>query len=126
MDQEKELEQKFKEYEELAKQDKNIDAAGLMMNALEDQPKNLLTPKMRRWVYFISIAFPPFGLLFAVKFYFFSDKSDAKRTGHICVALTILAFALVWLVGQIMFQSAGVDMNQIQQINPQDLQDLMK
>ena len=126
MDQEKELEQKFKEYENLSKQDKEIDTAALMMNALENQQKDLLTPKIKRWAYFISVAFPPFGLLFAIKFYFFSDKSDAKRTANICVILTILVFALIWFIGRIMFQSAGVDMNQVQQINPQDLQDLLK
>ena len=125
MSDEKELEKKFQEYQQMAKADKTVDAATLMMQEMEAQAAHRLSGKQKKWGYLISIALPPFGLLFALKFYF-SGKSDGKRAALICVILTAAVLLFLWLIISLHISSSGVNMNQIQQINPQDIRDLLQ
>lgn len=124
MNREKEIEQQLESYQSLAKEDKNIDAASLMMNAL-DQKSNLVSAKQRKWAYIISLGFPPLGLLFALKFYF-GEEDDARRMAGICVILTIISVFLLWLSFKIFLSGSGSSINQIEQINPKDFQDLLQ
>jgi hypothetical protein len=126
-EQEKQLEEQLSDYIEIAKTDKSVDAAGLAIGALENVIESRVSPRMRRWAYVISFCFPPFGLAFAVIYYFFSDKSDAKRVASICALLTVLAFALFFLYMWAMLASIGTEnLNQIQQINPEDIRSLLQ
>ena len=124
MDSEKEIEKKIEEYQELAKKNKDIDVASLVMSDLQNRNTNTVSAGLKRWAYLISIFFPPLGLLFALKFYF-DTKDDAKRVAAICVILTVAAVLLTWAIMKMIFSGSGVDLEEIQQINPQDIRDLL-
>lgn len=115
------LEEQVKTYAALAKENPNIDAASLMLNALSQKP-NVVSTKMKRWAYVISLGLPPFGLLFALKFYVFSDQEDATRVGNVCVVLTVISVAALFLIGKLMLSSSNTSLQQIQQITPQEIQ----
>ena len=119
------LEKQIKQYAELAKQDKKIDVATLMIQALQKQHANQLSEKQKRWAYLISLFAPPLGLVFAIKFAL-SDKEDAKQAAWVCVALTVFAILLLIVFSKLLFSSSGVSLDQIQQINPKDIQDLVQ
>ena len=125
LDPDKKLEQQFAQFTELAKENKNIDVSALMLNALEQEQQNRLSKKWKRWAYIISFGFPPFGLLFALKFWF-SDKSDGKRAAIICIVITAFTILAAYLFFSILLSSAGI--NNIQQIQdqPQQLQQLLR
>jgi hypothetical protein len=124
MDQDKKLEQTFKEYQDVAKENPNVDMAALMINSLQNQNQNLVSSKAKHWAYIISIGLPPFGLLFAAKYYFLDNRDDAKSVGNICVILTLISVAAFYLLGKMLFSSSGTSIEQIQQIKPSDIQQL--
>lgn len=123
MDKDKQLEEQFKQYAEVAKTDKKVDVAGLMMNALNRQDANMVSGRAKKWAYLISVGVPPFGLLFATKYYF-SDETDAKTVANICVILTIAAIASFIILGKVVLSGSGTSVQQIQQIKPKDIQQL--
>lgn len=116
------LDEVVKEYAELAK-DKNIDAAGLMISALQQRDQNRLSPKTKRWAYLISLGLPPLGLGFALWF-FFREETDAKTAAFICVALTLFSLGLTIIFFNVILQSSGTSVEQIQQIKPNDIYQL--
>lgn len=123
---EKKLEKQFKIYAELAKKDKNIDVAGLMAEALSKKDENNLTFGQKRWAYLVSVGVPPFGLIYAVKFWF-SDKDDGKDTAMLCIVLTFVAiFVLVLLTNMILSGSSinSGELDQIQNLKPEDIKSL--
>ncbi|MDE2311894.1 MAG: hypothetical protein KGJ93_02260 [Patescibacteria group bacterium] len=120
MSQDEQLEQKVSQYATLAKENKNIDVASLMMSAL-GQKDNTVSSRAKRWAYLISISLPPFGLLFALKYYVFSGEDDAKTVATSCVILTVLSVGLFWIIGKTMLSSSGTSLEQIQQITPQEI-----
>ncbi|MGE5392824.1 MAG: hypothetical protein ACM3NH_03725 [Candidatus Saccharibacteria bacterium] len=125
MDNEREIEARLAQYRALADKDKNIDVAGLMVSLLENQNANLLPQNQKRWAYLVSLALPPFGLLFALRFYV-SGKDDGKQAAYICIGLTIASIFLIWITASLMLSGSGVDTSQIQQIKPQDIQELVQ
>lgn len=118
------LERQVNEYAKLAEENPNIDAASLIINAL-NQKENVVSSKLKKWAYLISIGLPPFGLLFALKFYLFSEEDDAARVGNICIILTIISVAFIWITMKMIFSSSGTSMDQIQQITPQMIHDTL-
>ena len=124
MDEDK-LSKELEAYRQLAKEDKNIDVAGLMIQAISKQEANMLPEKLKRWGFLVSLAVPPFGLLFAAKFYT-SGKDDGKQAAWICIALTALSVFVAWLFFKVLLSSSGVSVNQLQQIKPQDIQNLVE
>lgn len=112
-------------YKELAKQNKKIDVASLMINALQKRELNLLSDKQKRWAFLVSLLFPPVGLIFAVKFYF-SGKDDGEQSAWVCALLTALSILLFILFTKVLFSGSGLDINQLQQINPSDIQQLIQ
>lgn len=117
------LEQTIEEYKKLGEQNKNVDVAALMLNALKTEKENLVSPKMRKWAYLVSIGAPPLGLLFALKLYF-SSEDDAKHVANVCIILTVISVLLFWLSAKIFFSSSGTSLQQIQQIKPADIYQL--
>lgn len=87
---EEELAKKLEEYQNLAKENKNIDVAQLMIAAMQNQESNLLSSRQKNLAYMVSFFFPPFGLFFALKFWL-SDKEDANHAALVCVLLTVLS-----------------------------------
>lgn len=95
-DAEREAENRLKEFARMAAEDPKVDKAALAMAALnEAQVADRVAPKKRRTAYFTSFAIPPFGLLFAI-YYYFSPKTDGKRVALFCVILTAVSGLLVW------------------------------
>jgi hypothetical protein len=125
MDQEKKIEKQIEHYRELAEGNKDIDVAALALNSLKSDPGNFVSVKMKRWAYLISIALPPVGLFFALRFYL-GDEEDRNYVGNVCLILTAVAILLVWLIGHILLSSSGTSLEQIQQIKPQDIQQLVE
>jgi len=124
MDQDKKIEERFSEFQALGKEDKNIDVAKLMLYSL-NQKGNVVSSKKKRWAYIISLALPPVGLLLALKYYF-DDEDDARHVANMCVLITLLSLLAAWIFIKMLFSGTGTSLNQIQQINPQDLRDLMR
>ena len=123
-DEQKIIEQ-LKEYQELAKTDKNIDLGALALSTLSRVEENRVSGKNRALAYFISFGFPPFGLFFAI-YYFLNEKDDARSVAIWCVILTLASFLLIFVVGSFLFSSSGIDYNQLQQINPDDIRSLVE
>ena len=103
MDIDDKLAKKVDLYASVAKENPNVDIGALMLNALETQNRNLVSGKAKKWAYLVSIGAPPFGLLFAVK-YFFDDKDDADSVAWVCVILTAFSL-LIYYVGYKLFFS---------------------
>ncbi|MCL5667381.1 MAG: hypothetical protein M1383_06450 [Patescibacteria group bacterium] len=125
MNPDQKIEKQFEEFQRVAKENKNVDVAALMISALSSQNKNLVSSRQKRWAYLVSIGLPPFGLLFALKFYL-SDQEDASNVANVCVALTIVSVFFVWLMGKLLFSGSGASLDQLQQIKPQDIQQLVQ
>lgn len=121
--QRKKLNKEFAAYEDLAKDNKKIDVAALMINALQNQDRNLVSFKQRKWAYLISVSLPPLGLICALKFYF-SDEADAKHVANVCVLLTILSVLSYWLIDKMIFSSGGINNEQMQQIQNFNVNDI--
>jgi hypothetical protein len=120
---EEKLAAQVNEIQALAKENKNIDTAALLLSALDSHSSNLVPAKQKRWAYLISIAVPPFGLLFALK-YFFSDEDDARHTAYACMVLTVVSVLIVYFFSKSLFSTAGVTPQQIEQIKPSDIYQL--
>ncbi len=123
MDQDKDLEKKINLYQDVAKDNPNVDVGMLMLNALQNEDKNKVSSKMKRWSYLISLSAPPFGLLFALKLYF-SDEDDAKDVAWMCVTLTAVSILLFAIGAKMLFSSSGASVSQIEKITPQQIQEL--
>lgn len=124
MSSDSDLAQKVKEYQEAAKNNPNVDIGALMLNALQSQDQNKVSSKAKKWAYLISISIPPFGLLFALKYFMFSDESDAQEVAWTCVALTAICVFIFWIGGKLLLSSSGTSVEQIQQIKPSDIYQL--
>ncbi len=124
MNEDKKIEERFSEFQALGKEDKNVDVAKLMLYSL-NQKGNVVSPKKKRWAYIISLGLPPLGFLLALKYYF-DDEDDAQHVANMCVIITILSLLFAWISIKMLFSGTGTSLNQIQQINPKDLQDLVK
>jgi hypothetical protein len=109
---EEKLNKEFEVYRELAKQNKKIDVASLMINALQKQDSNSLSDKQKRWAYLISLGLPPFGLLFAAKFYY-SGKDDGEHAAWICTVLTAVSVLLFVVLAKVIFSTSGLNLKQI-------------
>lgn len=119
----KDLEKKIETYSELGKENPNVDVSMLMMNALQSEDHNKANPKSYKMAYIISLGLPPFGLLYAVKYYFSDDESD-KQAAKICILLTIISVIVFFAFSKLLFSSSGTSLEQIKQIKPQDIQQL--
>ena len=117
------LQQKISTYQEVARENPNVDVSMLMMNALENQKLNMVSAKAKHWAYLVSISVPPLGLLWAANYYF-SDKDDGKQVAYTCVLLTIIALLLFWGSYKAFFGSASSTLNQVQKITPSQVMQL--
>lgn len=124
MNDEKKLNETLRQYQELAKTDKNIDVATLMISALHKQDENRVSSKAKKWTYLVSLLAPPFGLIFSIKYYFLDDRDDAKSVAVMSLVLTLVAVVGTWLVIKGLFSTLGVTPQQIEQIKPSDIMQL--
>jgi hypothetical protein len=122
---EEELANQLKQYQDLKKQDAKIDVASLAIAAIQAHEANVLTAKEKRWGYLVALALPPFGLLYSLKFYF-SGKTDGKTAAWMCVGLTVASVVLFLLILKLMLSGSGTNLEQIEQIKPSDIQQLVQ
>ena len=120
---EEKLEKQVEDYSKIAKENPNVDIGLLMASALQNQKSNAVTPKAKRWAYLVSVGLPPFGLLFALRYYF-AEQDDAKQVAWVCVILTVVSVFIFWLSAKLFFSGSGASLEQIQQIKPSDIQQL--
>jgi hypothetical protein len=123
LDPDDKLAKKVDLYASVAKENPNVDIGALMLNALETQNRNMVSAKAKKWAYLVSIGAPPFGLLFAVK-YFFDDKDDADSVAWVCLILTAFSLLIYYVGYKLFFSTAGVTPQQIEQIKPSDIQQI--
>ena len=119
---ETELEKKIQTYAEIAKENPNVDASLLMMSALKQEDAQMVG-KSHKLAYWISGGFPPFGLLFALKYYLSGDEEE-KHAANMCVILTVISVVGFLIFSKIMFSATGANVQQIQQIKPSDIYQL--
>lgn len=126
MDEEK-LEKQFKDFQEVAKENKNVDVAALMVSALQvsDSSKKTSGIGSRRWAYLISLGAPPFGLFFVLKYYF-GDDEDGRQAAFICVILTLIGGVLAWVLFSSVLSSSHTSLQQIEQITPSEINSTLK
>lgn len=114
-----------KEYAALAKEDKKVDVASLMINALQQQDENRLNQKWKRWAYVLSLTFPPIGFLFGL-YYFTKSENDAKSAAMVCIVLTIVSIVATIIFFNVILSSSGTSLQQIQQIKPEQIQEILQ
>lgn len=119
------LEKELKTYQEIAKENPNVDVNMLMMNALQTENSKLGSGKSYKWPYMIAISLPPIGLLFALKYYYSDDEQD-KTAAKLCVLLTVVSVIMFFALGKSLFSSSGASMKQIEQITPQDIHEAVQ
>jgi len=113
-------------YQEVARENPGVDVNVLMQNALDVESKKFGTGKKSyKWAYTVALGLPPFGLVYTVKYYINGDDED-KRAGKICALLTVVSVLLIIAMGKLFFSSAGITTQQLQQINPSQVQQLQQ
>jgi dipeptide/tripeptide permease len=120
---EKDLEKNIETYRELGKENPNVDVSMLMVSALQNESGNKASSKSYRMAYLISLGLPLFGLIYAIKYYFSDDESD-KQAAKICLLLTIVSVIVIYIFGKLIFSGSNTSLQQIEQIKPQDIQQL--
>lgn len=126
MNAEKKLEGQIAAYAAIAKDNKNIDVVALMASAFEQQRRDEVDAKKKRRAYLVSILLPPFGLIYAFRWYF-SGKTDGKRVARYCVVFTIGGLLIGWLIGSAMVGNTMIgSLDQIEQVNIEDIRSLLE
>lgn len=126
MDNEDKINKEIEMYRRAAAENKNIDVASLMMQALDKNTANNVIPAgQKRWAYLISVGLPPFGLIFAAKYYW-SGADDGKDAAWICITLTAVGILGMILMFKSLLSGSGASFQQIEQIKPSDIQQLVQ
>ena len=121
METEEQLSKKIEQYQELAKEDKNIDVAALAMAAMADAQMQEQNDKGKKKAYWISVLLPPLGL-FVAAYYLLAGKPDAKRVALICTIITVIMLLGSWLLLKSFISSIPAEqMNQLQGVDPKQL-----
>ncbi len=115
-----ELAKKIETYQELAKENPNVDVNLLMMNALETSNKETSQVKSHRFGYLVSIGLPPVGLILAAK-YWMDGGEEEKQAAKICVLLTIVSIVVFFIFAKTLFSSSGVSTDQLKQLKPSEI-----
>jgi hypothetical protein len=127
MDPDDKLAKKVEVYQNLAKENPNINVAMLMANALSNEKLNVVSAGAKKWAYLISVCLPPLGFFIAIKYYFFDTNDDAKSVAYACVFLTTISLLVIWGTGKLF--SGGTtssSLQQIEQIKPSDIQQILQ
>ena len=121
----KELEKRLETYQQLAKENPNVDVNMLMASALAQESQKIHSAKSYKWPYLIALGVPPLGLLFALKYYLSGDEDD-RTAANICVLLTIVAVLIFYAFSKALLSGSGASLEQIQQIKTKDILELTK
>ena len=128
MDNEKKIEKNIAIYQELGKENKNINMAALMMSTLAQAQQDEIEQSKKKKAYLISVVMPPFGLFYAVR-YFFSGKDDGKHVALMCVLFTVISLLSAWAIGALLLSGAGgtaTNAPSALNVNVDDLRNLLR
>lgn len=120
-DREEKLAKQIEEIQKLAAQNKEVDAAALALNLLQNERSSSLPVAQKRRAYLVSLLLPPFGAYYVFKFWLRAEN-DARRVAWICLAITAVSFLILYAMGSALLSNPQIE--QIQQINPQDIYEL--
>src|SRR5262245_60774363 len=121
---EERLAAEIEQIQKLSKADKNINAEVLINAAFaKAHQEEAGVPHLKR-AYAVSLLAPPFGLYYAFKF-FLRPEPAYRRQVWICFRLTIVSIAFMWILAKLLFVAAP-GLNDLQNINPQDIQSLIQ
>lgn len=121
---EEKISEQLNKFQDLANKDLAIDLASLALDEL-NKPQNLVSPTVKRWAYALSVLFPPFGLLIAL-YFFLRGEEDSNAVAWICIVLTALTLLLFWLFVSLMMSGTGVSVEEVQQIDPEEIRELLQ
>lgn len=122
-DSEEELGEQIAKIQELAKTNKNLDAAAMITRLLEEHQSSSIPNKMRIRAFLVSMLFPPFGLYYVFKFLLRPER-DARRLALICFLLTVGAIIFLWAILKIILAPYAGSLDQIQNIDLKQIQEL--
>lgn len=126
MDAEKKVTEQIEEYRKLGEQNKNIDTASLMINALAAAQSEEIAAKKKRRVYTLSVVLPPIGLIFA-SYYGLKGEPGGKQVAINCVILTAIALFLAWGISQLLFASVTTQQSgELQNLNVAELRKMLQ
>lgn len=120
---EERLSEQIAKIQQMAKENPQIDANALIATLFTKNQESFLPEGEKMKAYLVSLFVPPFGLYFVAKF-FTRTESDARRTAWVCLLLTVVAVILTWWVLGSAFSNPQIQ--QIQNLNPQDIQSLIE
>lgn len=124
---EEQLSKQIASYEQIAKENPNIDIASLMISSLQHAKENNVPSAEKKLAYVISTCIPPIGLLISIK-YFYSEKDDAKSVAWTCVSLTLFSLFIAWILSKAFF-TTPTNVNTIQTIpeyKPSSIQQILE
>lgn len=121
---EKQLEQTFGQIQELAKQNPNVDAAAMMLAALQTDNIQVENKGTHRWAYIIAGSLPPLGLGFAAYYWFVKGDAASKRAAWSCIILTAVSGLIFLITAKVLFSAATQTTGQ--QITVQQLEQTPK
>jgi len=124
MSKEDELAKQIAQIEQLAKENPEVDSTALIKNLME---QNRLQPAIPTGIkaraYIVCLFFPPFGLYYVIKF-FFAAEDEGRKQAAICLILTGFSlFLTLWIANGVF--SANPELEQIKNLNPQDIRELL-
>ncbi|HTK05041.1 MAG TPA: hypothetical protein VL500_05630 [Candidatus Eisenbacteria bacterium] len=126
MDAEKRAAEQIDEYRKLGEQNKDIDTASLMLNALATAQREEVDAKKRRRVYTLSVVLPPIGLVFAA-YYALKGEPGGKQVAINCLILTAISLFLAWGISQLLFASVTTEQtDQLQNLNVAELRKMLQ
>src|SRR3989338_5339932 len=74
---------------------------------LNNQQQKLKSKTNHLKAYMVSVFFPPFGLFYFIKYFFFGEGSfDDRKAAIICVVLTVVSIVVSVLTLQMFFNQA--------------------
>lgn len=122
MNREEKLAEEIARIQKLAAENPGVDANLLIERLLAREQQSSLPAKETTKAYMLSLLVPPLGIYYAFKF-FFRPEPVARRAAWICLILTALSLFILWALGNTLF-SAAPQLQQIQNLTPQQIQDL--
>ncbi len=120
---EQDLEKQINTFKEVAQENPGVDVNLLMANALEVESQKRGQGKSYKWAYVVALGFPPFGLVYTIKYYINGDEED-NRAGKVCALLTVISVILFFAFIKIFFSSASISPKQLEQLQPADIMQL--
>lgn len=118
---EERLNAKLEKIREIARESPGIDEKRLLEDLLLQDKDDYLPASLKTRAYIVSLLFFPFGLYYAVKF-FFRAELDARKAAYICLGITVIVFIIGLVAARAVFSSVP----ELDQLSPNQINDLIE